>query len=74
MKNFLISLILLVPFHSLLAVNYYVSASGNDNNSGTSANQAWRSTGRVAQETSQLDPGDSILFRRGDTFYGSLQL
>lgn len=47
---------------------YYVSSStGSDGNSGTSAGTPWRTMNKVSKTS--FSPGDSILFKRGDTFY-----
>lgn len=45
---------------------YYVSAEGNDNASGTSESQAWKSPSVIREK--DFKPGDSILFRKGDYF------
>ncbi len=55
-----------------LLSTYYVSASGHDNGSGTSASSAWHSIARVNHQI--LKPGDKILFQGGKTFSGSLSL
>ncbi|MBR9692823.1 right-handed parallel beta-helix repeat-containing protein, partial [Candidatus Woesearchaeota archaeon] len=48
---------------------YYVDATnGNDDNDGLSPASAWQTTGRVPTGTGELQPGDSVLFKRGDTF------
>jgi hypothetical protein len=53
------------------ATNYYVSSStGNDSNSGTASSTAWQTIAHVNAQTFQ--PGDSILFRRGDLWNESL--
>jgi len=53
------------------ATTYYVSSStGNDSNSGTSSSVAWQTIARVNGQTFQ--PGDSILFKRGDVWNESL--
>lgn len=52
------------------ATTYYVSAAGNDANSGTSPSQAIRSLGRASGLN--LQPGDSVLLERGATFSGKL--
>lgn len=53
------------------AATYYVSSSsGSDANSGTSANAAWQTIAQVNAQTFQ--PGDSILFKRGDVWNESL--
>lgn len=49
---------------------YYVSLDGDDSHSGTSRAKAWRSIERVNRQ--DFAPGDSILFRGGDTFHGTL--
>ena len=56
----------------LEAMNYYVSAAGDDAKDGTTVERAWRSVHRVNR--GRFGPGDSILFRGGDTFAGSLVL
>ncbi|MBO0938672.1 right-handed parallel beta-helix repeat-containing protein [Fibrella sp. HMF5335] len=53
-------------------VTYYVSTTGNDNNTGRSASQAYQSLSKVSSLT--LQAGDSVLFKRGDTFRGTLQI
>jgi parallel beta-helix repeat protein len=54
------------------AVNYYIAASGDDAADGKSINTPFRSIDRINQET--LQPGDSVLFKRGDQFRGMLQI
>ncbi|ADB40331.1 NPCBM/NEW2 domain-containing protein [Spirosoma linguale] len=49
---------------------YYVANSGNDANSGNSEGAPFQTLAKVNSLT--LQPGDAILFRRGDTFRGSL--
>lgn len=50
---------------------YYVSSSlGNDSNSGTSSASPWQTLAQVNAQT--FNPGDSILFRRGDFWNESL--
>jgi hypothetical protein len=53
------------------ATTYYVSSSsGNDTNAGTAASTAWATLAHVNAQTFQ--PGDSILFKRGDVWNESL--
>lgn len=53
--------------------NYYVdSAQGSDDNTGTSQSAPWRTITKA--NTAQLLPGDSLLFRRGGTFGGILEI
>lgn len=61
-------------FTSGHAADYYVSATGNDNNSGLSAAAAWQTLTKVNNELNNLQSGDRVLFQRGDTFYGSLNI
>ncbi len=50
---------------------YYVSAStGDDANNGISAESPWLSLTKVNE--SKFKPGDKILFKSGDKFFGSL--
>ncbi|MFK7936650.1 MAG: right-handed parallel beta-helix repeat-containing protein, partial [Saprospiraceae bacterium] len=59
----------------LSATDYYVSSStGNDNNDGLSAATAWRSVGRVNLVMNIFQAGDQILFKRGDSFNGPLEI
>jgi len=51
------------------ATTYYVAASGSDSNNGTSAGTAWQTIAKVNGST--FSPGDSILFNRGDVWYGT---
>jgi len=53
------------------ATTYYVSSSaGNDANSGTSASAAWQTIAHVNAQT--FEPGDAVLFKRGDVWNESL--
>lgn len=65
---------LLLNSFSSFATNYYLSVSGNNASAGTSAASAWASILRLNMVTSSLQPGDSVLFRRGDTFNGQISL
>ena len=60
--------VLLLSF-SLCAQNqYYLSSStGNDNNNG-SQTQPWRTLSKLSNTT--LGPGDTVYFKKGDTFRG----
>jgi hypothetical protein len=50
---------------------FYVSAAGNDDADGLTPETAWATVGKV---NSQLPSQSSVHFRRGDTFYGELDL
>jgi len=49
---------------------FYVSAQGNDTNDGKSPRKAWRTIDHMNKM--QLCPGDSILFKGGESFTGNL--
>ncbi len=51
------------------ATTYYIAAAGSDSNSGTSTSTPWQTIAKVNGAT--FSPGDSILFNRGDTWYGT---
>jgi len=56
----------------LAADNYYIdSRRGNDMNSGLTIDEAWSSIKRV--NDTDFNPGDSILFRRGRKWIGTLR-
>lgn len=52
------------------ATNYYVSNIGSDSNAGTSQVTSWLTLSKVNAQT--FAAGDSIFFRRGDSWYGQL--
>lgn len=54
------------------ATNYYIASSGNDAANGRSWASAWKTPGRIS--TQNFVAGDSIIFRGGDTFYGSIYI
>ncbi len=51
---------------------YYVANSGNDSNTGRSIDNPYQTVAKI--NSLSLQPGDQVLFRRNDTFRGSLQL
>ena len=51
------------------ATTYFVAAAGSDSNSGTSSGSPWQTIAKVNAST--FLPGDSILFNRGDAWYGT---
>ena len=65
-------LFLLATLSSMMSFSatYYVSTAGNDSNAGTTADAPWKTLEKI-NSTSFL-PGDNILFKKGDTFYGSV--
>ena len=52
-------------------ISFYVSSSnGNDDNNGKSPESAWKTLGKV--NSTNFAPGDKILFKKGDLFYGQI--
>ncbi|MHA6279529.1 hypothetical protein ACXYMT_05045 [Salinimicrobium sp. CAU 1759] len=50
---------------------YYVSATGDDNNSGLTPNDAWASIDKINNMI--IKPGDAVLFEGGKSFPGTLK-
>ncbi len=60
-------------FEGRLSATYYVDAeNGSDSNSGLFTNEAFRTLSRISGKYFQ--PGDRILFKSGQTFYGQLNI
>jgi hypothetical protein len=57
---------------SVGAAQYYFSADGHDQSGEGTELQPWRTIGKF--NSLDLEPGDSVLFRAGDTFNGSMRL
>ena len=79
MKNLLTVLLLanLAMFSgSAYATNYYFSSTdGDDSRSSAEAQNSatpWKTLSKLNSILSSLQPGDQILFKRGDVFYGSI--
>ena len=56
------------------ATDYYVSNSGNNNNSGTSQSAAWATTSKVNSTLPSMRAGDRVFFEGGGRFSGYLSL
>ena len=81
MKNLLI--LLLLTKLALLqqkvdAANYYCSSTdGDDSRTSAQAQNSstpWKSISKLNSFFSSLQPGDVVLFKRGDVFYGSITI
>jgi hypothetical protein len=74
MKTYLLNLVVFLFFATATtsAKNYYVAATGNNANNGTSLTTPWQTISKVNSSFSVFVAGDSILFKRGDTFYGAV--
>ena len=56
----------------LQATNYFVDiTNGNDTNSGTTSELPWKTINKVNLEMSTFSAGDSILFKKGETWKGT---
>jgi hypothetical protein len=49
---------------------FFVSNSGDDSNDGLSPEKPWKTIARVNKQV--LEPGDAVLFKRGDTWVGEM--
>jgi parallel beta-helix repeat protein len=80
LPGFLRALIVLLAFNAptllstVSATNYYVSATGSDKADGLSPSTPWQTISKVNSIFTYLQAGSSILFNRGDTFYGTLTI
>lgn len=72
-KKFLLFLFVSLYSLSAFSTTYYVSREGDDDNDGMSQNTPWKSLSKLALVMDVFEPGDQILFRRGDNFGGSLR-
>ncbi|HEV8082875.1 MAG TPA: right-handed parallel beta-helix repeat-containing protein, partial [Chitinophagaceae bacterium] len=72
----LLFFILIYSCQTVNATNYYFSSSiGDDNRNSSQAqnpNTPWKTIDKLNTFFSSLQPGDSILFKRGETFFGSI--
>jgi hypothetical protein len=68
------TIVLFAVLGTLHAADYYISSSGNDNNTGTGSapTAAWATVAKV--NATSFKPGDRILFEGGKTFTGTIQL
>ncbi len=61
--------------HVALATEYYLSnKNGNDLNNGSSPRDAWQSLNKLNSMMESFKPGDNILFEKGSTFTGQINL
>jgi autotransporter-associated beta strand protein len=58
----------LAPIGQALGQVYYVSPTGSDSNSGTSASSPWQTLAKVDSTT--FSPGSQVLFQDGSNWYG----
>lgn len=76
------SLFFLIIFASFLtgakAANYYFSTSSGDDNrtpkQAQNPSTPWKTLSKLNLYSGDLEPGDHILFKRGETFFGSITI
>lgn len=61
-------------FTELFSGKVYLSAEGDDANSGKSPEQAWKTLDAIQDRINGALPGTQILFRKGDTFSGGIEM
>ena len=69
-----VSLCLVLFFFQVQAKQYFVSSNGSDANLGTNMNSSWKTIAKVNTQMTFFLPGDSILFKAGDSFNGGLEI
>lgn len=69
-------ILIFITFETLVsATGYSISSSGDDtNNNGLSSSTPWKTLIKVNSIFPTLKPGDRVLFKCGDTFYGTLNI
>lgn len=70
--------LIIICFNAGGQTNYFLSSSkGDDSRTSVQAQNPstpWRTITKLNSSFESISPGDSILFKRGDTFYGSLEI
>ncbi|MEO7802009.1 MAG: hypothetical protein ABIR81_08420, partial [Ginsengibacter sp.] len=75
MKSFLSVLLVLLVSYAHATNYYFSSSSGDDSRTASQAKSSstpWRSINKLNSIFTILQPGDAVLFKRGDTFYGTI--
>lgn len=70
--GFALSFVVMFSSEAVFATVYYVDSAGNDQNPGTSTSAPWKSLDKVS--LMKFNPGDQVLFKRGENFKGSLKI
>lgn len=69
--------LLILQCHSSFAARYYFSSSGDDSRTAGQAQNPdtpWKSIDKLNTIFKTLKPGDEVLFKRGEVFYGTLKI
>src|SRR5690554_6761529 len=69
-STWLVLFFLFTFISSAFSTDYYISSEGDDSNSGTNPEQAWKTLDKVNQV--EFSAGDNIYFKRGDSWRGTL--
>nr|MBA3283836.1 hypothetical protein [Nitrosopumilus sp.] len=75
MKLKLLLLLLFISHLSYSATYYFSSTTGDDSRTATQAQNPstpWKTVKKLNAYFSYLAPGDFVLFKRGETFYGGI--
>lgn len=72
--QFLIVIVIQFLLNEAIASNYYLSENGNDIHSGKSTDYPWRTLAKLGKQMGLIEPGDSILFERGSSFWGTMEI
>ncbi len=71
----LVTGLIIAPWLTAQATTYYISnVAGNDANNGTSSSTPWKTLDKVNNPSFDFQPGDQILFQRGDEFRGHIEV
>lgn len=70
MKSIIFAILLLIPSVAEAATYYIDQTTGNNSDSGLTEALAWKTTAAITGTTFSFDPGDQILFKRGETWAG----
>lgn len=76
-RSFLILTLVFLSHYTFAARYHFSSQSGDDSRSNSEAQNPatpWKSINKLNAIFSSLQPGDEILFKRGETFYGSIHI
>ena len=77
LTGILILIVTLLSIQTKATTYYFSSTDGDDsrtNAQAQSSSTAWRTIDKLNSIFSSLQPGDKILFKRGDVFYGSISI
>src|SRR5690606_27439858 len=67
----------ILQYHSGFAARYYFSTSGDDSRTATQSQtptSPWKSIDKLNSIYSSLQPGDEVLVKRGEVFYGNIHI